>query len=168
MAKKKDTTPVDQVTASSQIPVTDNHALEPVITRKPPEACIRNITHQVAITTKNLKDKEALKDNKDLATVMLNDIQPQDTIEAMIAGQMIATNKAVMDNLAYASDSKNINARGELIYQATKLTKSFTSLVETLNRYRHRDKVYQNLTVGYVDVHHGGQAVVGNVTQQPT
>src|SRR5262245_58343264 len=45
--------------------------------------------------------------------------------------------------------------------QANKLTRSFSMLLDTLNR--HRGKGQQKVTVEHVHVHSGGQAIVGNV-----
>lgn len=44
---------------------------------------------------------------------------------------------------------------------ANKLSRTFSQLVETLNR--HRGKGHQKVTVEHVHVHAGGQAVVGTV-----
>ena len=45
--------------------------------------------------------------------------------------------------------------------QANKLSRTYASLVESLNR--HRGKGQQKVTVEHVHVHEGGQAIVGNV-----
>ena len=55
-------------------------------------------------------------------------------------------------------ESRNAN-----LNQATKLTRTFTTQMEALNR--HRGKGQQKMTVEHVHVHDGGQAIVGSVTQ---
>ena len=45
--------------------------------------------------------------------------------------------------------------------QANKLSRTFSTLLEALNR--HRGKGQQKVTVEHVHVHEGGQAIVGNV-----
>jgi hypothetical protein len=45
--------------------------------------------------------------------------------------------------------------------QANKLSRTYSTLVETLNRQR--GKGQQKVTVEHVQVHEGGQAIVGNV-----
>ena len=51
--------------------------------------------------------------------------------------------------------------RRENLNQANKLSRTYSTLLEALNR--HRGKGWQKVTVEHVHVHEGGQAVVGNV-----
>jgi hypothetical protein len=51
--------------------------------------------------------------------------------------------------------------RREALNQANKLTRSYTTLLEALNR--HRGKGQQRVTVEHIHVHQGGQAIVGAV-----
>jgi len=48
---------------------------------------------------------------------------------------------------------------------ANKLSRTYSTLVEALNR--HRGKGQQKMTVEHVHVYEGGQAIVGNVDLQP-
>jgi hypothetical protein len=50
----------------------------------------------------------------------------------------------------------------EQLNQANKLSRTYATLLEALNR--HRGKGQQKVTVEHVHVHEGGQAIVGNVT----
>ncbi len=52
------------------------------------------------------------------------------------------------------------------VNRATKLLRTFTAQVETLNRYRGKT-TEQHVTVEHVNVHQGGQAIVGAVTGGP-
>ena len=49
----------------------------------------------------------------------------------------------------------------ETLNQANKLSRTYTALLEALNR--HRGKGQQKMTVEHVHVYEGGQAIVGNV-----
>ena len=49
--------------------------------------------------------------------------------------------------------------------QANKLSRTYSTLLEALNR--HRGKGQQKVTVEHVHVHQGGQAIVGNVERGP-
>ena len=51
--------------------------------------------------------------------------------------------------------------RKECLTQANKLSRTYTTLLEALNR--HRGKGQQKVTVEHVHVHSGGQAIVGAV-----
>ena len=57
-----------------------------------------------------------------------------------------------------------VPARSENLSQANKLSRTYTTLLEALNR--HRGKGQQKVTVEHVHVHAGGQAVVGTVETQ--
>jgi hypothetical protein len=80
----------------------------------------------------------------------------------MIAAQLLASHNAAMDCYRRAILSEQtIEARGENLGQANKLSRTFSTLLEALNR--HRGKGQQKVTVEHVHVHAGGQAVVGLV-----
>ena len=57
-----------------------------------------------------------------------------------------------------------LQGRSENLSQANKLSRTYTTLLEALNR--HRGKGQQKVTVEHVHVHAGGQAVVGTVETQ--
>jgi hypothetical protein len=56
---------------------------------------------------------------------------------------------------------QTFEGRRENLNQANKLSRTYTTLLEALNR--HRGKGQQKVTVEHVHVHAGGQAVVGMV-----
>jgi hypothetical protein len=56
---------------------------------------------------------------------------------------------------------QSFESRRENLNQANKLSRTYATLVEALNR--HRGKGQQKVTVEHVHVHAGGQAVVGMV-----
>jgi hypothetical protein len=56
---------------------------------------------------------------------------------------------------------QSFEGRRENLNQANKLSRTYTNLLEALNR--HRGKGQQKVTVEHVHVHSGGQAVVGTV-----
>ena len=60
--------------------------------------------------------------------------------------------------------TSSLEARHENLSQANKLSRTYATLLEALNR--HRGKGQQKVTVEHVHVHEGGQAVVGNFTHQ--
>jgi hypothetical protein len=59
------------------------------------------------------------------------------------------------------TDGQNPEARRENLVHAGKLSRTFATLLEALNR--HRGKGQQKMMVEHVHVHSGGQAVVGMV-----
>jgi hypothetical protein len=94
--------------------------------------------------------------------IALKSIAPRDELEGMIAAQLIAAHNASMDcyHRAMAPEQSHERRRDNLS-QAAKVSRTWTALLEALNRYR--GKGQQKVTVEHVHVHNGGQAVVGTV-----
>jgi hypothetical protein len=96
------------------------------------------------------------------AIVGLCGIDPKDELEGMIAAQLIAGHNAAMECYRRAMLPDQIfEYRRENLNQAGKLSRTFATLLEALNR--HRGKGQQKVVVEHVHVHKGGQAIVGNV-----
>ena len=80
----------------------------------------------------------------------------------MIAAQLVACHNASMECYRRAMiGEQTFEGRRENLSQANKLSRTYTTLLEALNR--HRGKGQQKVTVEHVHVHSGGQAVVGVV-----
>jgi hypothetical protein len=80
----------------------------------------------------------------------------------MMAAQLIAAHHAAMECYRRAMiGDQTFEGRRENLAQANKLSRTYATLVEALNR--HRGKGQQKVTVEHVHVHSGGQAVVGMV-----
>jgi len=89
-------------------------------------------------------------------------IGPKDELEGMMAAQLIAAHNAAMECHRRAMlPEQTFEGRRENLSQANKLSRTYATLLETLNR--HRGKGQQKVTVEHVHVHAGGQAVVGVV-----
>ncbi len=87
-------------------------------------------------------------------------IKPQDEIEGMLATQMVATHAAAMECLRRSMIQKqSFDGRDNNLRHAAKLLSIFAKQLETLNR--NRGKGQQKVTVEYVNVEPGGQAMVG-------
>jgi hypothetical protein len=89
-------------------------------------------------------------------------IGPKDELEGMMATQLIAAHSAAMECYRRAMlKEQTFEGRRENLNQANKLSRTYATLLEALNR--HRGKGQQKVTVEHVHVHAGGQAVVGLV-----
>ena len=85
-----------------------------------------------------------------------------DEIEGMIASQLLAAHNATMECYRRAMiPEQSFEGRRENLNQANKLSRTYSVLLDALNR--HRGKGQQKVTVEHVHVHAGGQAVVGTV-----
>jgi hypothetical protein len=89
-------------------------------------------------------------------------IAPRDELEGMLAAQLLASHFAAMECYRRAMlAEQTFEGRRENLSQANKLSRTYATLLECLNR--HRGKGQQKVTVEHVHVHSGGQAVVGVV-----
>lgn len=89
-------------------------------------------------------------------------IEPKDELEGMMAAQLIAAHSAAMECYRRAMiGEQTFEGRRESLAQANKLSRTYATPLEALNR--HRGKGQQKMTAELVDVHAGGQAVVGMV-----
>jgi hypothetical protein len=109
----------------------------------------------------------ATRDKQCGATVAaLAGIGPKDELEGMMAAQLIAAHNAAMECYRRAMlGEQTFEGRREALAQANKLSRTYATLLEALNR--HRGKGQQKVTVEHVNVHAGGQAVVGMVAPPP-
>jgi hypothetical protein len=107
-------------------------------------------------------DAESVKEQQRAAVHALLGIAPRDECEGMIAAQLVACHHAAMECYRRAMiRDQTFEGRTENLNQANKLSRTYASLLESLNR--HRGKGAQKVTVEHVHVHEGGQAIVGNV-----
>ena len=122
---------------------------------------IANQTMQ-ALWLKNSSPEQ--RDKQLSATVdALIGIAPKDELEGMIAGQLIASHNAAMECYRRAMiGEQSFEGRRENLAQANKCSRTYAALLEALNR--HRGKGQQKVVVEHVNVHAGGQAIVGNVS----
>jgi hypothetical protein len=114
-----------------------------------------------ALWVKNSSPEEHDK-QLDATIAALMGIAPKDELEAMMAAQLIAAHNAAMECYRRAMiGEQTFEGRRENLAQANKLSRTYVTLLEALNR--HRGKGQQKVTVEHVHVHPGGKAVVGVV-----
>jgi len=109
---------------------------------------------------KPLSEISTIPVNAALAAIV--EIDPQDSIELMLASQMVAIHSMAMEMSCGAMfRDQSLLEVDKKIHFVNKLMRTFSTQVETLNKYR--SKGQQKITVQHVNVNQGGQAVVGNV-----
>lgn len=109
-------------------------------------------------------DDETRRDYIVAAMGQVAGVNPQDELEGMLAAQMVACHYAAMECFKRAMlEGQTFEGRAMNLNQANKLTRSYTGLLDALNK--HRGKGQQKVTVEHVHVHAGGQAIVGSVEQ---
>jgi hypothetical protein len=115
-----------------------------------------------ALWAKNSPEAQR-NDQQAAAFVGLLGIAPRDELEGMLAAQLIAAHAAAMETYRRAMHAEaSFEMWKENLTQANKLSRSFATLLEALNRHRGRGSE-QKVTVEHVHVHAGGQAIVGAV-----
>jgi hypothetical protein len=96
---------------------------------------------------------------------VIKGIQPRDNVEAMLAAQMAAVHMSTMTFARRLANVENIPQQDSAERAFNKLARTFAGQMEALKRYRTGGE--QKVTVQHVTVGEGGQAIVGNVTQNP-
>ena len=94
---------------------------------------------------------------------VIKGIQPRDHVEAMLAAQMAAVHLSTMTFARRLANVENIPQQDSAERAFNKLVRTFAGQMEALKRYRTGGE--QKVTVQHVTVGEGGQAIVGNVTQ---
>lgn len=82
-------------------------------------------------------------------------------LQEMLAAQMLSIHQLQQQAISFANKSKHIENIRYYTNTAIKLANCFTQQANTLSRLQ--GHIGHKITVEHVDVHHGGQAIVGNV-----
>lgn len=99
------------------------------------------------------------------ALEMYESLKPVGGAEGMLAAQMVGTHSAALECLRRAAIPEQTYAgRDMALKHAQKLMALYTQQLAALDK--HRGKGQQKVTVEHVNVHAGGQAVVGNVEME--
>jgi len=94
---------------------------------------------------------------------MMKSIAPRDSIEAMLAAQMVSVHVAAMRSAFRLALTENLQQQEGITRALTRLARTFAAQIEALGR--HRSNGERAVTVQNVSVQDGGSAIVGNVTQ---
>ena len=89
-------------------------------------------------------------------------IEPRDAVETLLAVQMAAVHKATIQVARRLKQVDTIQQQDSASTCLNKLARTFAMQVEALKK--HRSTGEQTVNVKHLNVHPGGQAVVGNVS----
>jgi hypothetical protein len=120
-------------------------------------AVVKQLAH--AATSDGKFDENELNSMLSVVT----DINARDHVEVMLGAQMAAVHLAIMRIAKMLANATNDRELEMALRMLTKLTRTFPVQMDALKRYRSRGE--QGVTVQNVSVEDGGQAIVGNVTQ---
>lgn len=96
----------------------------------------------------------------------LLEMDPKDPIEGMLMTQMITTHNAMMECYRLgAHENLSIEQRANHVNSANKLIRSYSMLLDSLQKYKGRNHHEQRITVQHIQVSNGGQAIVGDINK---
>jgi hypothetical protein len=99
-----------------------------------------------------------------LALTIVQGIEPNDTVEALLATQMTAVHIETMKATCRLANAEMIPQHDSALSAVNKLARTFAAQVEALKK--HRSAGEQSIRVEHVTVNEGGQAIVGVVHPQ--
>jgi hypothetical protein len=94
---------------------------------------------------------------------MVKSIKPRDSLEAMLAAQMVCVHVMAMRCAHHLASADDLARHDSAARALGRLARTFPAQIEALNR--HRSQSEPAVTVQNVSVGDGGRAIVGNVTQ---
>lgn len=94
---------------------------------------------------------------------MLKSVVPKDSLEAMLAAQMVSIHVASMRCACRLACTDDVPQQESLSRALTRLARTYAAQMEALNR--HRSNGACAITVQNLSVQDGGKAVVGHFTQ---
>jgi hypothetical protein len=119
---------------------------------------------QVSVAQEPSPPAENSTHSRAIALSTLQGMAPQSATEAMLATQMIAAHEASLKFLHISTLDDQPNVLLDLnLLRAARLMRLFSQQAETMQKLKGK-ATPPNLVVGHVDVHHGGQAIVGSAT----
>jgi len=125
---------------------------------------INFLTDSLSRIACNGKELSSAKD-MDCGFAFLQEINPQDPIEAMLAIQMLGNHLLASKTIYRANlSNQNFEAVSENINRATKLSRTFMAQMEGLKKYRNKDG--QKIKVEHVNINDGGKAVINSTINQ--
>jgi hypothetical protein len=110
-------------------------------------------------------DAEEQATRRAAAVAVMKGLDPKDELEAMMGAQLLAAHAAAMECYRRAMmEQQTTEGRNANLAQANKLSRTYATLVEALNRHRGKGG-QQKVTVEHVHVYEGGQAAIGAFAQ---
>ncbi len=106
-------------------------------------------------------DQEKLDDAEVKTKNLMTSILTGNGLETMLAAQMVTTHSLQMKAATYAKHQTNAKFITPYVNMVTKLSNTFIQQTQLLMKLQGKGE--QKVTVEHVNVHEGGQAIVGNV-----
>jgi len=114
--------------------------------------------------SKNNDEDTTTKSEKYLLTG-LKALDTQGGLQEMLAAQMLSIHQLQQISMAMIQNGYDMNSKQYFTNTAIKLANTFTQQANLLARLQGNGG--QKIVVEHVDIHHGGQAIVGNINTPP-
>ena len=101
--------------------------------------------------------------NLSFMIAMVKSLRPRDSVEAMLVAQMVSVHVMAMRCAQHLATADDLAQHDSAARALGRLARTFPAQIEALNRYRSVSE--PAITVQNVSVADGGNAIVGNVTQ---
>ncbi len=122
----------------------------------------RHIIHENAIATNNIKAENFDLDKaKQQSTDAMVALGTDGGLQLMLAAQMLSIHKLQQRTMLYANASDNLELQKYYTNSTVKLANCFVQQANILAKLQGVGG--QKIIVEHVDVHQGGQAIVGNI-----
>ncbi len=122
----------------------------------------KRLIHNNAIATNNIRsenfDLDKAREKSNEAMVALN---AQSGLQSMLASQMLSIHELQQTTMAFANGTSDFELKKYYTNSAIKLANCFTQQASVLAKLQGVGG--QKIIVERVDVHQGGQAIVGNI-----
>ena len=123
---------------------------------------IRLIMQVALLLQSNKKDSDT-----NFASALMHGIHPRDETEGILIAQMAGTHNLIMESMRRAAiPEQYLNAGNDYINRACKLMNIYLRQMDMLLKYRGNGH-QQKMIVEHVHIHKGGQAVVGQIGNNP-
>lgn len=122
----------------------------------------RNIIRNGALASNDISnDKFDLKEAKSLCAEAISALDAQNGLESMLAAQMLSVHQLQQRSMVYANAADDLELKKYYTNATIKLANCFVQQANMLAKLQGIGG--QKITVERVDVHQGGQAIVGNI-----
>lgn len=120
------------------------------------------LVHKNAIATNNIRsDNFDMDKAKEKSKEALTALNTQSGLQAMLASQMLSIHELQQTTMAFAMGCTDLEIKKYYTNSAIKLANCFTQQASVLAKLQGVGG--QKIIVEHVDVHQGGQAIVGNI-----
>lgn len=122
----------------------------------------RHLVHENALANNKYKDKTFdLNKAEQFSQEAIAELNAHGGLQSMLAAQMLSIHKLQQKSMCYAQNIDNFKLEKHYVNSAVKLANCFVQQANLLAKLQ--GIVNQKITVERVEVHQGGQAIVGNI-----